>query len=123
MKANWQQVRMQRDEASLGEAGISERPRFFLLLLTEGAVAVISIHPVLTGPAVKTGVTLTVIDDGVTRFAWIHRTTQIKMDEVKDGMGGWGWGVGGDRTLEPSGPDARVRPSSSRTAKTLLESD
>lgn len=57
------------------------------LLLTERAVTVISIHPVLTGPAVKTGVTLTVIDDGITRFAWIHRT-QIKTDEVKDGVRG-----------------------------------
>lgn len=82
----------------------------FLLLLTERAVTVISIHPVLTGPAVKTGVTLTVIDDGITRFAWIHRTTQIKMDEVKDGTRGNLRG-----TFEPSGPDARVLPSSSRT--------
>lgn len=66
----------------------SRNARGFLLLLTERAVTVISIHPVLTGPAVKAGVTLTVIDDGITRFAWIHKTTQIKMDEVKDGTRG-----------------------------------
>lgn len=59
----------------------------FLRLLTEWAVAVISIHPILTGAAVKTGVTLTVIDDGIARFAWVHRTTQIKMDEVTDDTG------------------------------------
>jgi hypothetical protein len=52
------------------------------LLLTERTVAVIAVHPVLAGAAIKTGVTLTVIDDGVARFAWVHKTTQIKMDEV-----------------------------------------
>lgn len=41
----------------------------FLPLLTKWTVTEISIHPVLTRPAVKTGVTLTVIDDGVTRSA------------------------------------------------------
>lgn len=50
-------------------------------------MTVISIHPILTGPAIKTRVTLTVIDDGITRFACIHRTTQIKMDEVADNTG------------------------------------
>lgn len=47
-------------------------------------MTVISIHPILTGPAIKTRVTLTVIDDGITSFAWVHRTTQIKIDEVAD---------------------------------------
>lgn len=50
-------------------------------------MTVISIHPILTGPAIKTWVTLTVIDDGITRFAWVHRTTQIKMDGVEDNTG------------------------------------
>ena len=50
-------------------------------------MTVISIHPILTGPAIKTRVTLTVIDDGITRFAWVHRTTQIKMDGVADNTG------------------------------------
>lgn len=50
-------------------------------------MTVISIHPILTGPAIKTRVTLTVIDDGIARFAWVHRTTQIKMDEVGDNTG------------------------------------
>ena len=56
----------------------------FLLLLTKWTMTVISIHQILTGPAIKTRVTLTVIDDGITRFAWVHRTTQIKMDGVAD---------------------------------------
>lgn len=47
-------------------------------------MTVISIHAVLTGPTVKTRVTFTVIDDGITRFAWVHRTTQIKMNVVVD---------------------------------------
>lgn len=59
----------------------------FLLLLTKWTMTVISIHPILTGPAIKTRVTLTVIDDGITRFAWVHRTTQIKMDGVADNTG------------------------------------
>lgn len=50
-------------------------------------MTVISIHSILTGPAIKTWVTLTVIDDGITRFAWVHRTTQIKMDGVADNTG------------------------------------
>lgn len=50
-------------------------------------MTVISIHSILTGPAIKTRVTLTVIDDGITRFAWVHRTTQIKMDGVADNTG------------------------------------
>lgn len=50
-------------------------------------MTVISIHTILTGPAIKTRVTLTVIDDGITRFAWIHKTTQIKMNEVTDNTG------------------------------------
>ena len=58
------------------------------LLLTKRTVTVISIHTVLAGTAIKTGVTLTVIDDGVARFAWVHKTTQIKMDEVADGTEG-----------------------------------
>lgn len=62
-------------------------PKSFLLLLTKWTMTVISIHPILTGPAIKTRVTLTVIDDGITRFAWVHRTTQIKMDEVADNTG------------------------------------
>ena len=44
-------------------------------------MAVIAIHSVLAGPTIKTGVTLTVIDDGITGFAWVHKTTQMKMDE------------------------------------------
>lgn len=50
-------------------------------------MTVISIHAVLTGPAIKTRVTITVIDDGIARFAWVHRTTQIKMDGVADNTG------------------------------------
>lgn len=50
-------------------------------------MTVISIHPILTGPAIKTRVTLTVIDDGITSFAWVHRTTQIKTDGVADNTG------------------------------------
>lgn len=50
-------------------------------------MTVISIHSILTGTAIKTRVTLTVIDDGITRFAWVHKTTQIKMDGVADNTG------------------------------------
>ena len=50
-------------------------------LLTKWTMAVIAIHSVLAGPTIKTGVTLTVIDDGITGFAWVHKTTQMKMDE------------------------------------------
>lgn len=46
-------------------------------------MAVIAIHSVLAGATIKTWVTLTVIDDGITGFAWVHKTTQIKMDEVR----------------------------------------
>lgn len=67
--------------------GLSNILKSFLLLLTKWTMTVISIHPILTGPAIKTRVTLTVIDDGITRFAWVHRTTQIKMDEVADNTG------------------------------------
>lgn len=67
--------------------GLAYTLKSFLLLLTKWTMTVISIHPILTGPAIKTRVTLTVIDDGITRFAWVHRTTQIEMDEVADNTG------------------------------------
>lgn len=84
-------------------------------------MTVISIHAILTGPAVKTRVTLTVIDDGITRFAWVHRTTQIKMDEVKDDMG--------ETCVEHLSQQAEPRRpflpalKHTATAKTLLESE
>lgn len=37
-------------------------------VLTEGAVAVVPLHPALAGSTIETGVALTVIDSGVTRF-------------------------------------------------------
>lgn len=61
------------------------------LILTKWTMTVISIHSVLAGAAIKTWVTLTVIDDGITRFAWVHKTTQIQMNEVgmtKENVGG-----------------------------------
>lgn len=63
-------------------------------------MTVISIHSILTGPAIKTRVTVTVIDDGIARFAWVHRTTEIKMDGVADNTGK----PGGERSsLSPTG--------------------
>lgn len=37
-------------------------------ILTEGAVAVVPLHPALAGSTIETRVALTVIDSGVTRF-------------------------------------------------------
>ena len=37
-------------------------------VLTEGAVAVIALHPALAGSTIETRVALTVIDSGVARF-------------------------------------------------------
>lgn len=42
-------------------------------LLTKWTMTVISIHPILTGASIKTRVTLTVIDDGITGFAWLQQ--------------------------------------------------
>lgn len=47
-------------------------------LLTKRTVTVISIHPILTGAAIKTRVTFTVIDDGVTGFAWLQQNNTNK---------------------------------------------
>lgn len=52
-------------------------------------MAVIAIHSVLAGAAIKARVTLTVIDDGITGFAWVHKTTQMKTNEVRMTQAKW----------------------------------
>lgn len=50
-------------------------------VLTEGAVAEIPLQPTLAGPTIETGVALTVVDSGVTRFPCDEGTKAISRSD------------------------------------------
>lgn len=50
-------------------------------VLTEGTVAEIPLQPTLAGPTIETGVALTVVDSGVTRFPCDEGTKAISRSD------------------------------------------